>query len=63
MTVVEGICDGFDDLDDLILILASMVIFWFTKFSALHVFHDYVEKIRVVVNFIDLNDIWVLKSK
>lgn len=63
MTVVEGIGDGFDDLDDLILILASMMIFWFTKFSALHVFHDYVEKIRVVVNFIDLNDIWVLKSK
>jgi hypothetical protein len=63
MTVVKGIGDGFDDLDDLILILASVVIFWFTKFSALHVFHDYVEKIGVVINFIDLNDIWVLKSK
>ena len=61
MAIIKSIGYCFDNLNDLVLILTFIMIFRFTQLSSLHVFHDDVKKVRVIINFIDFDNIWMLK--
>jgi len=63
MTVIESISDGLDDLDDLVLILAFVSVFWFAKLASLHVFHHNVEVVCIVVNLIHFDDVRMFKPE
>ena len=61
MAVIKSISECLDDLGDLSFSDAPLSILWVAELAALHVFHDNVEVFRVVVNFIDFDDVGVFK--
>jgi hypothetical protein len=61
MTIIKSICDNLYDLYDLVLILAPVDIFRLTKLPSFHVLHHNVEKLFVVIYFVNLDDVGMLE--
>ena len=63
MAIIESIGQCFYYLTNLRLGAASVGIFGVVELASLHVLHDNVEVVRVIVNFIDFNNIGMLHLK
>lgn len=63
MTVIEGIGNCFNNLNDLILILTLVMILGLTEFTTLHVLHDDIEVVIVVVDLVDFYNIGVFEPQ
>jgi hypothetical protein len=61
MTEVKSVCDSQDDLCNLCLIGASVQVFRRIELPSFAIFHDDVEKTRVIVDLINLNDVGMFK--
>ena len=61
MTVIERVGKSFDDLSDLRLCRAARGILRIAELASLHVLHHNVKVIRIVVYFVDLNDVGVFQ--
>ena len=61
MAEIQSIGNSLDNLTDLWLILDSMKVPIITKFSSLHVLHDDVKIILTIVDFVYLNNIWMIE--
>ena len=60
VTKIKSISNSSDNLADLSFGSAAVKIFLVTKLSSLHELHHNVEIIRIIVNFVDLHNVWML---
>ena len=63
MTIVQRIRNSFHYLDNLILILTLVMILGLTELPTLHILHHNIKVVIIIIDFINLNNIRVLKPK
>lgn len=61
MAIIERVSESFDDLADLSLCFTPVSVFGVIQFSSLHALHYNVEIVRVVIHFVNLNNVGMLK--
>lgn len=61
MAIIKRISDCFDDLANLCLSLAPRRVLRVIQLSSFHVLHHNVKEISVIINFIDLYNIWMFQ--